>query len=64
MAGSDPLTDSMLQQLDCAAAEGAQPATPYPAGITAQQRTDRRWWLAGITLLGALASAALLLPGA
>ena len=35
MAGNDPLTDSMLDQADAAAAcaaEGAQPPVPYMAG--------------------------------
>jgi len=62
MSGNDPLTDSMLQQLDCAAAEGAQAPTPYPAGITPPRREHRAWWLVAITLLAALVSAGLLLP--
>lgn len=63
MAGQDPLTDSLLQQLDCAAEEGAQPATPYPAG-QAPKPEHRGWWVTGITLLAALISVALLTPGA
>lgn len=63
MTGADPLTDSVLQQMDCAAEEGAQPATPYPAGQTTK-REHRGWWLTGITLLAALISVALFTPGA
>lgn len=63
MAGADPLTDSLYSQLEAPAAEGAQPATPYPAG---QQRQPEPlgWWLAAATLLAALVSVGLLLPGA
>lgn len=40
MACADPLTDSLLAQLDEAAAEeGAAMAVPYAAGLTPQQRT-------------------------
>lgn len=63
MSGADPLTDSLYSQLEAPAAEGAQPATPYPAG---QQRQPEPlgWWLAAATLLAALVSVGLLLPGA
>lgn len=63
MAGADPLTDSLYGQLEAPAAEGGLPATPYPAG-QAPQREHRGWWLTGITLLAALVSLALLIPGA
>lgn len=63
MAGQDPLTDSLLQQLDCAAVEGAQPATPYPAGQKPKPE-HRGWWITGVTLLAALVSLALFTPGA
>ncbi len=62
MSGADPLTDSLYGQLEAPAAEGAQPAMPYPDGITAPQREPSAWWLAAITLLAALVSVALLLP--
>ena len=63
MTGADPLTDSVLQQLDCAAEEGGQPAIPYPDGQQPQPE-HRGWWLAAATLLAALASACLLMPRA
>lgn len=62
MAGSDPLTDSLYSQLEAPAAEGAQQPTPYEAGMQ-PQREHRGWWLAGVTMLAALASVALLTPG-
>ena len=54
MAGFDPLTDSMLDQADAAAAcaaEGAQPAVTTGAGLTQQQLAALAatqaddWWL-------------------
>jgi hypothetical protein len=54
MAGADPLTDSLYSQLEAPAAEGAQQPTPYPDGMQ-PQRESRAWWLAGATLLAALA---------
>jgi hypothetical protein len=62
MAGGDPLTDSMFDQMQAAAEEGARPATPYPEGITEPRRDSRAWWITAITLLAALVSVALLLP--
>ena len=62
MAGADPLTDSLYGQLEAPAAEGAQPATPYPAG-QAPQRENRGWWITGVTLLAVLISVALIAPG-
>jgi hypothetical protein len=59
MSGSDPLTDSMLQQLDCSAEEGARPATPYTDGIQPQPES-RAWWLATAILLAALAGVVVL----
>lgn len=59
MSGSDPLTDSMLQQLDCSAEEGARPATPYTDGIQPQPES-RAWWLASAILLVALAGVVVL----
>ncbi len=63
MAGADPLTDSLYSQLEAPAAEGAQQATPYHAGQQPKPE-PLGWWLAGTTLLAALISAALFLPGA
>jgi hypothetical protein len=63
MAGGDPLTDSMFDQMQAAAEEGARPAMPYHAGQR-HQPEPLGWWLAGTTLLAALISAALFLPGA
>lgn len=39
MAGADPLTDSLLGQLDACAQEGAAAPLPYAAGLTDAQRT-------------------------
>lgn len=63
MSGADPLTDSLYGQLEAPAAEGAQPATPYPAGQP-PQRENRGWWITGVTLLAVLISVALIAPGA
>ena len=63
MAGGDPLTDSLYDQMQAAAEEGAQAPTPYTDGMQ-PQRENRAWWLAGVTLLAALAGMALLTPGA
>ena len=71
MAGNDPLTDSIFDQMDAAAAcapEGAQPVTHTGAGLTQQQlaallETQADDWLldlmipAGVVLV-ALCSAA------
>lgn len=62
MAGGDPLTDSLYDQMQAAAEEGAQQPTPYTDGMP-PQRESRAWWLAGVTMLAALASVALLTPG-
>ncbi len=53
MAGGDPLTDSMFDQMQAAAEEGARPPTPYEAGMQ-PQREPRAWWLSAGTLLAAL----------
>lgn len=53
MAGGDPLADSLYDQMQAAAEEGARPPTPYTAGMQ-PQREPRAWWLAAGTLLAAL----------
>lgn len=63
MAGADPLTDSLYSQLEAPAAEAALPAIPYADGITPKPE-PLGWWLAAATLLAALVSVGLLLPGA
>lgn len=67
MAGQDPLTDSLMQQLDCAAEEGARPPSTATSALTPQQwaqlaDTHREWrWLpaavAVVAVLSAVASA-------
>jgi hypothetical protein len=63
MAGSDPLTDSLYDQMQAAAEEGAQQPTPYPDGMPPQPERGA-WWLATAILLAALAGVALLTFGA
>jgi len=62
MPTAEPLTDSLYAHLQAPAAEGAQAPTPYASGITSSSGNAGGWWLAGITLLAALAGVALLLP--
>ncbi len=54
MAGADPLTDSLLDQLETCAAEGAQPAAPYAHSRPQPQREHGAWWLLAGTLLATL----------
>lgn len=65
MAGDDPLTDALRRQLECAADEGAQPASTAGAGLTPQQwqaladshREGGPGWLAAGVALLAMAAA-------
>jgi hypothetical protein len=52
MAGGDPLTESLYDQMQAAAEEGAQPPTRYHAGMP--QPEPRAWWLAAGAMLAAL----------
>jgi hypothetical protein len=51
MSGGDPLTDSMFDQMQAAAEEGARPASTTGAGLTPQQLAALAatqaddWWL-------------------
>ena len=38
MSGADPLTETLYDQLECCAGEGAQPASHAGSGLTARQR--------------------------
>jgi hypothetical protein len=67
MTGADPLTDSLFDQLEAPAAEGALPAGPVHCGLTdaqrialaaAEQDPALRWLLPLGALAGLLGTAA------
>lgn len=57
MAGTDPLTDSLYQQLDACAEEGGVPALPYAQALIEAQQDTWLWRLVPVALvLGALSA--------